>query len=63
MKKEIKSLTKEETILKTKDLNKSLLDMRFQIVSNQLKDFSQIKKTKKEIARLKTHLSSLNKGE
>ncbi len=44
-----------ETELK---LEKSqLLDLKFQLVSNKLKDYSQIKKKKKDISRLETFLT------
>tara|TARA_A100001011_G_scaffold166803_1_gene175555 strand:+ start:13701 stop:13895 length:195 start_codon:yes stop_codon:yes gene_type:complete len=41
-------------------LKKSLLNLNFQKSSGQLEKTSQIRKTKKEIARLKTQLSKLS---
>ena len=40
------------------DLRKNLLNLKFQKSSGQLENTSKIKKTKKEIAKLKTKLSS-----
>ena len=42
------------------NLKKNLLNSNFQKFSGQLEKTSQIKKTKKEIARLKTKLSNEN---
>ena len=41
-------------------LKKSLLNLNFQKSSGQLEKTSQIRKTKKEIARLKTQLSKVS---
>ena len=41
-------------------LKKSLLNLNFQKSSGQLEKTSQIRKTKKEIARLKTQLSKIS---
>ena len=40
------------------DLKKTLLNLNFQKYSGQLEKTSQIKKTKREIARLKTKISN-----
>ena len=42
------------------NLKKSLLNLNFQKSSGQLEKTSQIKNTKKQIARLKTKLSNIN---
>ena len=44
------------------NLKKKLLNLNFQKFSGQLEKTSQIKKTKKEIARLKTKLSNENEA-
>ena len=44
------------------NLKKSLLNLNFQKFSGQLEKTSQIKKAKKEIARLKTNLSKPDGG-
>ena len=44
------------------NLKKNLLNLNFQKFSGQLEKTSQIKKTKKEIARLKTKLSNENEA-
>ena len=41
-------------------LKKSILNLNFQKSSGQLEKTSQIKKAKKELARLKTKLSNIN---
>ena len=44
------------------NLKKSLLNLNFQKFSGQLEKTSQIKNTKKQIARLKTKLSTIKGG-
>ena len=44
------------------DLKKSLLNFRFQKSSGQLEKTSEIKKTRKKIAKLKTEISKSNGG-
>ena len=44
------------------DLRKSLLNFRFQKSSGQLEKTSEIKKTRKKIAKLKTEISKSNGG-
>ena len=44
------------------NLKKSLLNLNFQKFSGQLEKTSQIKNTRKQIARLKTKLSTTNGG-
>ena len=56
-KKEIKNLTKKQTIEK---LKKDLFNFRFQKVNGQIKSPSKISETKKNIARLKTIIESKN---
>lgn len=58
---DIKSLPKEELEKKMDEKKKAIIDLRIQKVSQQLKDNSQISKAKKEIARIKTALTILNK--
>ena len=60
---EIKKMKEKDIIKNIQEKTKELVNLRFQIVSNQLKDLKQIKKTKKEIARLKTRQNMLSKGE
>ena len=55
-KKEIKKLTKDETIKNINKLKKDLFNFRFQKVNGQLTSPSKIRITKKSIARLKTML-------
>jgi large subunit ribosomal protein L29 len=58
---DIKSLPIEELEHRIEEKKKALIDLRIQKVSQQLKDYSQISKTKADIARLKTAITLLNK--
>ncbi len=53
--------TSSKSVLTTKlmDLKKDMMNLRFQAHSGQLKDTSSIRKTRKNIAQVKT---ALNKG-
>tara|TARA_Y100001970_G_scaffold286494_1_gene408803 strand:- start:434 stop:622 length:189 start_codon:yes stop_codon:yes gene_type:complete len=59
-KKEIKKLTKEQTIKEYEKLKKDLFNIRFQKINGQIKNPSKINETKKNIARLKTLLVRKN---
>ena len=54
---DLQNKTKEETATMLKDLKAKLLRFNFELGEKRLKDFSQISKTKKEIARILTELS------
>lgn len=54
----LKSSSKDEIVSKILDLKKNLMNLRFQNAGSTLKDFSLIKKTKKNIARLKGFLTN-----
>tara|TARA_B100000941_G_C28209138_1_gene400845 strand:- start:417 stop:605 length:189 start_codon:yes stop_codon:yes gene_type:complete len=56
----VNKLSKEQAI---KDLNKykkDLLNLRFQKVNSEIKDYSKINAIKKNIARLKHHIGAKN---
>ena len=53
-KKEIKKLTKTETIKNIESFKKDLFNLRFQKNNGQLKNPSKFRETRKNIARLKT---------
>ncbi|MDD5455618.1 MAG: 50S ribosomal protein L29 [Candidatus Margulisbacteria bacterium] len=54
----------EETMLKTiNDKKKEMINGRFQLVANQLKDVKMFQKNRKEIARLYTALNQMKKGD
>ena len=55
-KKEIKKLTKDQSLKNIDKLKKDLFNFRFQKINGQLKNPAKINQTKKTIARLKTHL-------
>ena len=59
-KKEIKKLTKEQSIKEYEKMKKELFNMRFQKINGQIKNPSKINETKKNIARLKTLLEVKN---
>jgi ribosomal protein L29 len=57
-----KEETKEELKEQIAEKRKALMDIKFQMPMNEVKDYSKIKKAKKEIARLLTKINA-NKGE
>tara|TARA_B100000579_G_scaffold208978_1_gene170686 strand:+ start:153 stop:341 length:189 start_codon:yes stop_codon:yes gene_type:complete len=59
-KKEIKKLTKEQSLKEYEKMKKELFNMRFQKINGQIKNPSKINETKKNIARLKTYIESKN---
>ena len=62
---EIRKFNLEELLSKLKETRKEHMDLRFKKASMQLSDTTQIKKIKKDIARLETRLTELRflKGE
>ena len=56
---EIRQFNIEELLLKLKETRKEHMDLRFKKASMQLSDTTQIKKIKKDIARLETRLTEL----
>ena len=59
-KKEIKKLTKQQSIKEFEKLKKDLFNIRFQKVNGQIKNPSKINETKRSIARLKTLIETKN---
>lgn len=57
-KSDLKNKSKEELFKMHSDLKAKLMKLNFDLAGNKLKDFSQLKKTKKEIARILTALKS-----
>ena len=53
-KKEIKKLTKAQSLKELEKLKKDLFNIRFQKINGQIKNYSKINETKRNIARLKT---------
>ena len=53
-KKEIKKLTKEQSIKEFDKLKKDLFNIRFQKINGQIKNPSKINEIKRNIARIKT---------
>ena len=62
---EIRKFNLEELLSKLKETRKEHMDLRFKKASMQLSDTTQIKKIKRDIARLETRLTELRflKGE
>jgi len=56
---EIKSKTEKELQDLLKQLGKKLFNLRFQQSSGELTNASEFRKTRKTIARIKTHLNSI----
>ncbi len=59
-KKEIKKLTKEQSLKEYEKLKKDLFNIRFQKINGQLKNSSKINETKKNIARLISQIERKN---
>ena len=59
-KKESKKLTKEQALKDLDKFKKDLLNFRFQKTNSQVKNYSKIKETKRNIARLKTFIGGKN---
>ena len=59
-KKEIKKLSKEQSIKEFEKLKKDLFNIRFQKINGQIKNPSKINETKRNIARLKTLIRRTN---
>tara|TARA_Y100000768_G_C23516198_1_gene468233 strand:- start:220 stop:408 length:189 start_codon:yes stop_codon:yes gene_type:complete len=59
-KKEIKKLTKDQSIKEYEKLKKDLFNIRFQKINGQIKNPSKINETKRNIARLKTIIERKN---
>ena len=59
-KKELKKLTKEQSIKEFEKLKKDLFNIRFQKINGQVKNPAKINETKRNIARLKTLIGIKN---
>tara|TARA_Y100000590_G_C15193233_1_gene815791 strand:- start:71 stop:259 length:189 start_codon:yes stop_codon:yes gene_type:complete len=59
-KKEIKKLTKEQSLKEYEKLKKDLFNFRFQKINSQVKNPAKINETKRNIARLKTIIGRKN---
>ena len=57
---DLQNKTNEEMSTMLKDLKSKLLQFNFELGEKRLKNFSQIKKTKKEIARILTVVNKKN---
>ncbi len=61
--KELRQLTAPELIEKEKQLVQELFNLRFQLGTGRLENPMQIRKTKREIARVKTVLQEVSQAE
>ncbi|ANQ53887.1 MULTISPECIES: 50S ribosomal protein L29 [Thermosipho] len=59
---ELRNLTNEELMNLLEEKKRTLMNLRFQNVLGQLNDYSQISKTRKDIARIKTILRERELG-
>ena len=59
-KKEIKKLTKGQSLKEFEKLKKDLFNIRFQKINGQIKNPANIRETKRNIARLKTIIGTKN---
>ena len=51
---EIRELSNEDLVVKTKEAREELFNLRFQMATSQLDNTARIKQVKKDIARLQT---------
>ncbi len=56
---ELRQLSTEELLQKKGDLARELFNLRFQLATGQLSTHTSLKKTKRDIARVKTVLREL----
>ena len=61
--KELSHLTKDELAEKEKQLKQELFNFRFQMGTGRLENPMQIRKTKRDIARVKTFMRQLLNGQ
>jgi large subunit ribosomal protein L29 len=61
--KELRQLTAPELVEKEKQLVQELFNLRFQLGTGRLENPMQIRKTKREIARVKTVLQEVSQAE
>ena len=61
--KELRQLTAPELVEKEKQLVQELFNLRFQLGTGRLENPMQIRKTKREIARVKTVLQQVSQSE
>ena len=59
-KNKIKNISKEQAIKDIDKLKKDLINFRFQKINGQVKSYSKINETRKNIARLRSFLRSQN---
>ncbi|MDK2886785.1 MAG: large subunit ribosomal protein [Thermosipho sp. (in: thermotogales)] len=59
---ELRGLTNEELLNLLEEKKRTLMNLRFQNALGQLNDYSQIAKTRKDIARIKTILRERELG-
>ncbi|GAP39785.1 50S ribosomal protein L29 [Flexilinea flocculi] len=56
---EIRILSRKEIVAKLADLRQESMNLRFQVVSGQLTDFSRVKEVRRDIARMETILREM----
>ena len=56
----LNNLSKEQALKDSDKFKKDLLNFRFQKTNSQVKNYSKIKETKRNIARLKTFIGGKN---
>jgi len=59
---EIRNMSNEELLKLLEEKKRTLMNLRFQNAMGELKDFSLIQKTKRDIARIKTILRERELG-
>jgi large subunit ribosomal protein L29 len=60
---ELRELTRDELLQKEVDLKEELFNLRFQQSTNRLENPMQIREVKRDIARIKTVLTQMKRGD
>ncbi len=59
---EMRELTRDELVQKESELKRKLFNLRFQRASGELDNSAELKKTRKDIARVKTLIAERARG-
>jgi len=59
---ELRELTRDELVQKESELKRKLFNLRFQRASGELDNSAELKKTRKDIARVKTLIAERARG-
>ena len=63
MSNDLSNLSRDELVARLAELDRRIVSLRFQHASGELADTSQIKKTRRDIARAQTALRAVSAGD